>query len=123
MEASAYLEKYAQPFTTERSAIGALITKPNTDDLAHFKMPEQAYHEAMLKISNVANELLESISKQDIKKLPVKDKITLANTLLQTMSRVQGGQKPNMQVFKQLVINQAGRQELESAMLEYTKPS
>lgn len=121
MEANPYLEKYAQPFTTERSAIGATLIKPNNDDLSQFKLPEIAYHEAMLKMSNVANELLDTITKQDLKKLSPKDKIVLANTLLQTMSRVQGGQKPNMQVFKQLVINQAGRQDLEAAMLEYTK--
>jgi len=121
MEASEYLAKYAQPFTTEKSAIGADIIKVNNDDLSQFKMPEVSYHEAMLKVSNLANDLLSTISKQDLKKLSPKDKIILANTLLQTMSKVQGGQKPNMQVFKQLVINQAGRQELESAMLEYTK--
>lgn len=121
MEASAYLEKYAKPFTTEKTGIGAEVVKPNTDELDRFTMPEIKYHEAMLKMSNIADEMLQSISKKDIKSMTPKDRITLANTLLQTMSKVQNGYKPNTQVFKQLVVNQAGRQDLEAAMLEYTK--
>jgi len=121
MEASPYLAKYAEPFTVETSDIGASIIKPNTDDLSKFTLPEVQYHKAMLKMANIADELLGSITKGDIKKMSPKDRISLANTLLGTMSRVQGGHKPNTQIFKQLIIHQAGRQELESAMLELTK--
>lgn len=121
MEASPYLEKYAQPYTTEKTGIGAEIVKPNTDDLSKFTMPEIKYHEAMLKMSNIANELLEGITKKELKTMSPKDRLTLANTLIQTMSKVQNGYKPNTQIFKQLVVHQAGREDLERAMLEYTK--
>lgn len=121
MEANPYLEKYAQPFTTETTKIGAEIVTPNTNDLDRFTMPEVQYHEALLRMSKVANELLGSVTKADLKKMSPKDRLTLANALIQTMSKVQGGQKPNMQIFKQLVIHQAGRQELESALLAYQK--
>jgi len=121
MEINIYLKKYIEPFTTKTSAIGADIVTTNSDDLARFELPEVQYHKAMLKMSKVADELLDKISRTDIKKMSPKDRISLANTLLGTLSRVQGGHKPNMQIFKQLVINQAGRQDLESAMLEYTQ--
>lgn len=121
MEASPYLEKYAQPFTTEKTDIGASIVKPNTDDLDRFTMPEIKYHEAMLKLSNVANELLDGITKKELKTMSPKDRLSLANTLLKTMSQVQNGYKPNTQIFKQLVVHQAGRQDLEAALLDYTK--
>ena len=119
MEASPYLEKYAQPFTTEKTDIGASIVKPNTDELDKFTMPEIKYHEAMLKMSNIADELLSTITKKEIKTMSPKDRLTLANTLIQTMSKVQNGYKPNTQIFKQLVVHQAGREDLERALMDY----
>lgn len=121
MEASPYLEKYAQPFTTEKTEMGASVVKPNTDELDKFTMPEVKYHEAMLKAANITDELLGSISKKDIKAMSPKDRLSLAKDFITLLSRVQNGYKPNTQIFKQLVVHQAGREDLESALLNYSK--
>lgn len=122
MTANKYLEKYTEPFTVKTTETGIDVVTPNTDDLNDFTLPEVQYHKAIMNLSSLAKNLLEGIKADDIKKLPLKDRVELANKIINTISKIQGGHKPNTQVFKQLVIQNAGREELERAMVEMAKP-
>ena len=121
MKANPRLEKYTEPFKVTKNEIGAEVVVPNTDDGQTLTLPEVQYHKALLKMAALANDLTEGITKDDIKKMTPDERINLAIKLVNLMSRVQGGQKPNIAIFKQLVINNAGRDELERAMLAYNE--
>jgi len=121
MKGNPKLEKYTEPFKVIKNEIGADVVVPNTDEGQVLELPEVQYHKAMLKMAALSNELTAGITKDDLKKMAPEDRIKLSMQILSLMSRVQGGQRPNITIFKKLVVNQAGRDELEKAMLEYTK--
>lgn len=122
MKANKYLEKYTEPFVVKELEGGGELVVPNDDNgLNKFSMPEVQYNKALLKMASVANNLLEGIKLDDLKKMPVKERIELANKLVVTMSRLQGGHKPNVAIMKNLIINQAGRSDLEAAMMNFAK--
>lgn len=121
MKAHPKLEKYTEPFKVTQNAIGAEMVVPNTDEGQSFTLPEVQYHKALLTIASLANDLIAGLTKDDIKKMSSDDRISLALKIVGLMSRVQGGQKPNIAIFKQLVVNNAGRDELEKAMVAYTQ--
>jgi len=121
MKGHVKLTKYTEPFKVIQNEIGAQIVVPNTDEGQVLTLPEVQYHKAMLKVAAIANDLIEGITKDDLKKLTPDERIKLSLQIISLMSRVQGGQKPNIQIFKQLVVNQAGRDELEKAMVAYNQ--
>ena len=115
------LTKYTEPFKVITTAIGAEIVVPNVDDGSVLTLPEVQYHKALLKMSALANALTEGITEEHIKKLAPDERIKLALSIVKMMSTIQGGQKPNTQIFKQLIVNNAGRDDLEKAMLAYAE--
>jgi len=117
MEANEMLRKYTEPFAVKETESGAEIVSTNMDG-GRYALPEVQYHKALLKMAAMANDLMTGITKDDIKKMSPGERIKLANALTTTMSKLQGGHRPNIQVFKQLVLNQAGREDLEAAMVE-----
>jgi len=117
MEANETLRKYTEPFVVKETESGAEIVSTNMDG-GRYALPEVQYHKALLKMAAMANDLMTGITKDDIKKMSPGERIKLANALTTTMSKLQGGHRPNIQVFKQLVLNQAGREDLEAAMVE-----
>lgn len=119
MKGNAKLERYTEPFKVIQNEIGADIVVPNTEDGNMFTLPEVQYHKALLKMSSLANALVESIKVEDLKKMSPEERIKVALSIINMMNRVQGGQKPNIAIFKQLIVNNAGREELEKAMLAY----
>lgn len=120
MKGNPKLEKYTEPFKVIQNNIGAQVIQPNTDEGHVLELPEVQYHKALLTMAALANDLTEGITKDMIKKMSPDERISLSLKIISLMSRVQGGQKPNIQIFKQLVVNNAGRDELEKAMLAYT---
>lgn len=121
MKGNSKLEKYTEPFKIVQTAIGTEIVVPNTDEGQVFTLPEVQYHKAILHLSALANELSAGITPADIKKMSVDERLKISLNIVKTLSQVQGGQKPNIAIFKQLVINQAGREDLEKAMLAYNQ--
>ena len=119
MEGNPRLAKYTEPFKVEQNDLGGLSIMPNTDEGQNLMLPEVQYHKALLKMASLANDLMAGITKEDIKKMAPDERIKIAISLVKLMSTVQGGQKPNIAIFKQLVINNAGRDELERAMVAY----
>lgn len=121
MKANSILEKYTEPFKMVENEIGGMSIMPNTDQGQVFELPEIQYNKAILKMSAIANDLIEGITKDELKKMPFNERVELALKIMNFMSRANGGQKPNVAIFKQLIINQAGRDELEAAMVAYNQ--
>lgn len=121
MKAHSKLVKYTEPFKVIDNEIGGQSIVPNTDDGQVLTLPDVQYHKAILKMSALANELTDGITKDQIKKMSPDERIKLALAIVKMMSTVQGGQKPNIAIFKQLVVNNAGRDELEKAMVAYNQ--
>lgn len=133
MDSTARLRWALDPFKAKGTAIGAEIvgvdnkevTDPNRSNVqpatSNLTLPEVQYHNALLNVASILNNLTKGIKPQEIKKMSVESRIKLADSLIKTMGKVVGGQKPNTQVFKQLVIHNAGRQDLEDAMLEFSQ--
>lgn len=107
------LEQYTESFSVKETEMGDIVeAAPN------LKLPEVQYHEALLKLSAIANDLMRGITFEDIKKLPPDERIKLMISIVKTMNTVQGGQKANLNIFKQIIINQASKEDLERAMIE-----
>ena len=117
MEANGSLRKYTEPFAVKELENGAEVVTTNMEG-GKYVLPEVQYHKALLKMAAMANDLMTGITKDDIRKMSPGERIKLANALTTTMSKLQGGHRPNIQIFKQLVLNQAGREDLEAAMVE-----
>lgn len=121
MKGHVKLAKYTEPFKVVQNELGADLILPNTDEGHELTLPEVQYHKAILKMSAIANDLIEGLTKDQLKKMSADDRIKLSLQIINTMSRVTGGQKPNLQIFKQLVVNNASREDLEKAMVAYTQ--
>jgi hypothetical protein len=76
--------------------------------------------EAALKVVNLTRRLAESISDQDLRKLSGKDRI-IALSRLSFIFSVSKNMKPGKQIFQQINIHSAQREDLESALLSVTK--
>lgn len=120
MKANPYLTKYTEPYTIKELDNGMEVVTTNQEG-GKYTLPEIQYHKAMLKMSALANDLVSGITKDDIKKMAPAERIKLSNMLVTTMSRLQGGHRPNIQIFKQLVVNEAKREDLESALIEMSR--
>lgn len=121
MKGNPRLEKYTEPFKVVENEIGGQSIMPNTDEGQTLELPDVQYHKALLKMAALSNDLIAGLTKDDIKKMSPDERIKLALSIVSLMSKVQGGQKPNIAIFKQLVINNAGKDELERAMLAYNE--
>ncbi len=79
--------------------------------------PEIRLKEATLELVSVAETLLNSINKKDLKELPVKDKL---NMIMKIMDTVPGmfKNKTGNTTFQKINIFQAGREDLEKGLLE-----
>lgn len=81
---------------------------------------EQNLLSAMNRAINLFNVVAESITPEEIKKMAPKDKL-LAMARMFPLFSVTKNFKPGKQIFKQINIHAAGREELESAMLAMNK--
>lgn len=95
---------------------------PNhTPDASNIKSPDVQYAQALINVTSILKDLTTGIKQADIKALGTADRIKLINSMLPNVARAIGGHRPNIKVFKQLVINQAGRDDLEKAFLDYAE--
>lgn len=76
--------------------------------------------DSILKVANVYDMIASGITKKDIEKLNVKEKIN-ALQKLSFIHTVTKNFKPNNNTFKQINIYKAGKDELEAALLDFTK--
>lgn len=78
--------------------------------------------DSILKVANVYDMIASGITKKDIDKLNIKDKIN-ALQKLSFIHTVTKNFKPNNNTFKQINIYKAGKAELEQALLDFSKES
>lgn len=116
MKAHPTLTRYTEPFIVKETEMGKVVTADE-----NLIMPEVQYHKSLLRLAAIANDLTEGITKEMIRKLSPDDRIKLMIQIVRTMNTVQGGQKANLNVLKQIIINNASREELEKVMLEATE--
>lgn len=83
------------------------------------KSPLEMYHSALYNILSVALVLTKDIKPEDLKNMPVKDRLKLANDLLSGVTKGMTSNKPNSVIFQQINVNKSGREELEKSLLEY----
>lgn len=76
--------------------------------------------DAILQVGSILNMLSSGITKKDIDKLNVKDKINAIQKLLPVANIIRNF-KPNGNTFKQINIYKAGKDELEAALIDFTK--
>jgi hypothetical protein len=123
-------KQYEWMFTNFRvvtTKIGAQVVEPNTLEFqgnipVQGSMPnaEVALMESIKKVASVYDMIAGSITKKDIEKLNVKDKISALQKLSFIHSATKGF-KPNNNTFKQINIYKAGKDELEASLLDFAK--
>lgn len=118
------LENYAEKTTI----IGAEIIEQNNNSFdgnmptKHGKVAntDKLVMDGLLKVADLYNTIANSIKKEDLEKMHVKDKIAALQKLAPVFATMRSF-KPNSQIFQQININATGREELESALLDYAR--
>lgn len=107
-------------YAEKRNAIGAgqIVPANQSTPLADTKTPLAQYHQGLLEMATLFKKVVKGISQEEINKLSTKDRLRIANLLSHTLSKAVTTQQ-NTKVFNTLVINKAGREDLEKSMLEY----
>lgn len=79
---------------------------------------DQMMLESIVKVASVYDMIASSISKRDIEKLNIKDKIN-ALQKLSFIHSVTKSFKPNSRIFQQINVYKAGKDELEKAIMDF----
>lgn len=95
---------------------GRANANPNQTNV---KTPAVIYQDSLFRLSTILGQLTQGLTFADIKKMPVKDRIQLAEKLTNTLNRAFSGRGGDVNVFKTLVVNNGSKEDLESAMLGY----
>lgn len=88
--------------------------------LTDTKTPLAQFHQGLLKMTSIFNNLLKGIPQADINEMSAEKRIKLANNLLHTLAKAVTTQQ-NTKVFNTIVVNKAGRDDLEKSILEYSE--
>jgi len=83
---------------------------------------EKQLTDSMLKTANLLNLLVDSIKPEEINKMPVKDRLAAIARMSYVYS-IGKSFKPGKQIFKQLNIHAANREDLEKAVLAFAQPT
>lgn len=118
------LENYAEKVT----AIGAeIIENENTSYKGNMQTKDgkvantdKLIMDGILKVGQLYLDIANSIKPDELKKMNVKDKIASLQKLSSIHSTLKNF-KPNSQIFQQININASGREELETALLDYAR--
>lgn len=114
-------------FKTVTTKIGAEVVVPDTQETVGFTKgttkpanPEVSYLESMFKAANVFDMIVSSIKKSEINDMSVKDKVNALSKLSFVFSNSKN-MKPNTQVFKQMNVYSAKKEELEAAIMDFNQ--
>lgn len=125
MESSPRMAWALSHFKSVETKTGAEVVVRDTQETTGIKRttvrqdtPEVRMLEGMFHVANIFEEIARSIKPKDIKTMSVKDKIG-AISKLAFMFKVQQNFKPNSQVFQQINIYKAEKDDLEKAILDY----
>lgn len=112
-------------FKAVKTRLGPEVVVPDTRMTVGFQKettkalnPEVSYMESMLKAANVFDMIVTSIRKSEIAEMTVKDKVNALSKLSFVFSQARN-MKPNSQVFKQINVYKASKEELETAIMDF----
>jgi hypothetical protein len=122
------LEWIKNTFTVKDNEVGGTLVVPDTTEMVDEEKPGEVsvsnplvqYNQALLKMATVFNTLVKGIKVKDINEMDVKDKLKLAVPIAQALAKTFQGKAPQGNIFKTLIINKAGREDLEKAVLNYS---
>lgn len=118
-------------FIEKETDVGAKVVEINTDETVQpglknqspkttdVTSPEVHYNNVIKNLTSLADALISGIKPNELRKLDPEKKLKLVLAMIPTLAKALGQTRPNTLVFKQLNINQAGRQDLEAAILDY----
>lgn len=120
------------PFKMTETPTGELVEMDNSETVdpgrananphqTDLKNPMISYQESILRMTAVLRDLLSGITLGDIKKMSVKERITLAKDIIVVFKAQGGTGKGSMPVNiqKLLVVNSGGREDMEKSLLDY----
>lgn len=115
-------------FATKVTVIGAEVVEQDNNSyvgnvqVKEGKVPntEKLIMDGILKVGELYLTIANSISKKDVEKMNVKDKIGSLQKLSSIHATLKNF-KPNSQIFQQININSSGREELETALLDFAR--
>lgn len=85
------------------------------------KTPEVRYANSLNKMASLLEELVGSVDRKQFKHMPIDKKLRAIDSALRTLEKATRGKQSNKMVFKNLIINKSGRDELEGAILNYNQ--
>jgi hypothetical protein len=88
-------------------------------DLTKVATPQIRFNKSLMESVGVMEMLLRGIKQKDINAMGTKDRIKTATALAATLTKTFSQYKPNVQVFQQINVSQAEREDLERVMFEY----
>lgn len=125
MDSHPFFKGVDEVFKGEVTKIGGEIVGLNNPDPSDpdkklpVKLPEVVYNQALLQLTQVFEKLIDSVDMKKFAKLDEEKKIRLAATIAPVLTKAYSGMKAGGNlVFNKIVVNQAGRDELEKAMLD-----
>ena len=133
MEKSDRMNWALEPFKSVKTKIGAEIVKVNNKETtdpnmanvqpasSNLTLPEVQLNHALLAMTSILKNLTKGISSEAIKKMSAETRIKLATGMVQSLGKTFATYKPNKQVFKQLVVNNASKDDLERAILDFNQ--
>lgn len=118
-------------FKIDKTRTGIEIIAPQTLDnagnaggskqIVSGREPERLFLDSAYKLMNIINTVASSIKPADIKKMKTTEKIKALRELSYVFTLTKG-YKPNSQIFQQINVYSAGREDLEKAILDYAEP-
>ena len=125
IEANARIAWCLVHYENKVTKIGAtIVTETKLDNVDANKEvmsnphPQLMSMETELKLVDLANRMIKGVKVKDLRHLSTKDRIMLALAITKSN---RGSRPAQVGTFNQLVINKAGREDLEKAMLEFNK--
>ena len=123
----------AQAFTMKNTDIGGEVVAMHTDETTdpgiknvspmqtNPQAAEVQYNQAVLAMATALKDITKGIKREDLKRMKIEDRLKIANSIIVTLQKTFQGYKPNIQVFKQLNIHNATKEQLEQGFMEYNE--
>lgn len=113
---------YRECFLSDKAIqeVVATIEERANEDKKITADPEVGIEKGFTKMVKIYNYLAGSITQEEMKNIPVKDKIMLLTKIHTAIHAVKQGPKKTSKILRQLNVRKSGRQELEESMLMIT---
>ena len=97
------------------------IIKNPTPQVTNPKSPLVMYEQGLMDLAGLFKSLTSGIKASELKKMSAKDRLNIANKLFGSLNKAFSGKSPSTVVFKQMNVNNATKEDLEKAMLDYSQ--